>query len=150
MQIEAAVARKEFAPLSFEMLDLEEPRHDEVRVRLVASGVCHTDMAIRDQAIVPVPQPIVLGHEGAGVVEKVGASVTKVNVGDRVIVSGDSCGNCPSCRSVCRPIVTSSFNAISAVAARTARLRSLAMEKKSTPLWVKARSPPMWFATTAT
>jgi aryl-alcohol dehydrogenase len=98
MQIEAAVARKEFAPLSFETLDLEEPRHDEVRVRLVASGVCHTDMAIRDQAIVPMPQPIVLGHEGAGVVEKVGASVTKVNVSDRVIVSGDSCGNCPSCR----------------------------------------------------
>ena len=98
MQIEAAVARKEFAPLNFETLDLEAPRHDEVQVRLVASGVCHTDMAIRDQAIVPMPQPIVLGHEGAGVVEKVGASVTKVNVGDRVILSGDSCGNCPSCR----------------------------------------------------
>jgi aryl-alcohol dehydrogenase len=72
MQIEAAVARKEFAPLSFETLDLEAPRHDEVQVRLVASGVCHTDMAIRDQAIVPMPQPIVLGHEGAGVVEKSG------------------------------------------------------------------------------
>ena len=89
MQIEAAVARKEFAPLNFEALDLEEPRHNEVRVRLVGSGVCHTDVAIRDQTIVPMPQPIVLGHEGAGIVEKVGASVTKVNVGDRVILSGD-------------------------------------------------------------
>ncbi len=98
MQIEAAVARKEFAPLNFEALDLEEPRHNEVRVRLVGSGVCHTDVAIRDQTIVPMPQPIVLGHEGAGIVEKVGASVTKVNVGDRVILSGDSCGNCPSCQ----------------------------------------------------
>jgi aryl-alcohol dehydrogenase len=45
-----------------------------------------------------MPQPIVLGHEGAGIVEKVGASVAKVKVGDRVIVSGDSCGNCPSCQ----------------------------------------------------
>ena len=98
MQIEAAVARKEHAPLNFETLDLEEPRHNEVRVRLVASGVCHTDVAIRDQTIVPMPQPIVLGHEGAGIVERVGASVTKVKVGDRVILSGDSCGNCPSCQ----------------------------------------------------
>jgi aryl-alcohol dehydrogenase len=55
-------------------------------------------MAIRDQTIVPMPQPIVLGHEGAGIVEKVGASVAKVKVGDRVILSGDSCGNCPSCQ----------------------------------------------------
>ena len=76
MQIEAAVARKEFAPL-IETLDLEEPRHNEVQVRVVASGVCHTDMAIRDQTIVPMPRPIVLGHEGAGIVEKVGASVTR-------------------------------------------------------------------------
>jgi aryl-alcohol dehydrogenase len=98
MQIEAAVARKKFGPLNFETLDLEEPRHNEVRVRLAASGVCHTDMAIRDQKIVPMPQPIVLGHEGAGIVEKVGASVVKVKVGDRVILSGDSCGNCPSCQ----------------------------------------------------
>jgi aryl-alcohol dehydrogenase len=66
MQIEAAVARKELAPLTFETLDLEEPRHDEVRVRPVASGVCHTDMAIRDQAIVPMPQPIVFGPRRCG------------------------------------------------------------------------------------
>jgi aryl-alcohol dehydrogenase len=98
MRIEAAVARAKFAPLNFESLDLEEPRHDEVRVRLVASGVCHTDMAIRDHTIVPMPQPIVLGHEGAGIVEAVGMSVAKVKAGDRVILSGDSCGNCPSCK----------------------------------------------------
>ena len=81
MRIEAAVARAKFAPLSFETLELEEPRHDEVRVRLIATGVCHTDMAIRDHTIVPMPQPIVLGHEGAGIVEKVGGSVTKVKAG---------------------------------------------------------------------
>ena len=98
MRIEAAVARAEAAPLRFEDLELEAPRHDEVRVRIVATGVCHTDMAIRDQVIVPMPLPIVLGHEGAGIVEAVGDSVTKVRAGDRVIVSGDSCGKCPSCQ----------------------------------------------------
>jgi aryl-alcohol dehydrogenase len=98
MKIEAAVARAKLAPLHFENLELEEPRHDEVRVRLVATGICHTDMAIRDQIIVPMPQPIVLGHEGSGVVEAVGQSVTKVKPGDHVILSGDSCGHCPSCQ----------------------------------------------------
>ena len=98
MKIEGAVARAKSAPLRFEQLDLEEPRHDEVRVRIVATGVCHTDMAIRDQVIVPMPLPIVLGHEGAGVVEAIGESVAKVKVGDRVIVSGDLCGKCPSCQ----------------------------------------------------
>jgi len=98
MKIEAAVARAKFAPLKLETLDLEEPREDEVRVRLVATGVCHTDVAVRDHTIVPMPQPIVLGHEGAGIVEKVGKSVTKVKVGDRVILSGDSCGHCASCQ----------------------------------------------------
>jgi len=98
MKIEAAVARAKFAPLILETLELEEPRDDEVRVRLVATGVCHTDMAVRDQKIVPMPQPMVLGHEGAGVIEKVGAGVTKVRVGDHVILSGDSCGHCPSCQ----------------------------------------------------
>jgi aryl-alcohol dehydrogenase len=98
MKIEAAVARAKLAPLYFENLELEEPRHDEVRVRLVATGICHTDMAIRDQIIVPMPQPIVLGHEGSGIVEAIGESVTKVKPGDRVILSGDSCGHCPSCQ----------------------------------------------------
>jgi aryl-alcohol dehydrogenase len=98
MEIEAAVARAKFASLGFENLELAEPRHNEVRVRLVATGICHTDMAIRDQTIVPMPQPIVLGHEGAGIVEAVGRSVTKVKAGDQVILSGDSCGNCPSCQ----------------------------------------------------
>ena len=98
MKIEAAVARAKFAPLTFETLELEEPRDDEVRVRLVAAGICHTDMAVRDQKIVPMPLPIVLGHEGAGIVEKIGKSVTKVKPGDQVILSGDSCGNCPSCQ----------------------------------------------------
>jgi aryl-alcohol dehydrogenase len=96
MKIRAAVTRAKSAPMSLEILELEEPRDDEILVRLVATGVCHTDMAMRDQAF-PVPQPIVLGHEGAGVVEKVGRGVTKVAPGDHVVMTYNSCGQCPSC-----------------------------------------------------
>jgi aryl-alcohol dehydrogenase len=98
MQITAAVARAKHAPLSLETLTLDEPRADEVLVRLVATGICHTDMSMRDHAIYPIPHPVVLGHEGAGVVERVGAAVTKVAPGDHVIMTADSCGRCPSCQ----------------------------------------------------
>jgi aryl-alcohol dehydrogenase len=96
MDIRAAVARAKSAPLSLETLQLDDPRADEILVRVVACGVCHTDIAMRDQ-VFPVPQPVVLGHEGAGVVEKVGSSVTKVAPGDHVVMSFDTCGACPSC-----------------------------------------------------
>ncbi len=96
MLVVAAVTRAKHAPMALETLELDEPRADEIVVRLVATGVCHTDIAMRDQAF-PVPQPIVLGHEGSGVVERVGASVTRVAVGDHVVMSYDSCGRCPSC-----------------------------------------------------
>ena len=96
MHVKAAVARAPHAPMSLETLDLEAPRDDEILVRVVATGICHTDIAMRDQAY-PVPQPIVLGHEGAGIVERVGRSVRKVAEGDHVVMSFDSCGGCPSC-----------------------------------------------------
>src|SRR4029079_11087129 len=79
-----------------ESLELAEPRDDEIVVRLVATGICHTDIAMRDQTF-PVPQPIVLGHEGAGVVERVGHAVTKVVAGDHVVMTYNSCGKCASC-----------------------------------------------------
>ncbi|GGF43890.1 aryl-alcohol dehydrogenase [Aliidongia dinghuensis] len=97
MRIKAAVAREPGAPFSVELLELEEPRPGEVLVRVVATGVCHTDMVMRDQHL-PVPQPVVLGHEGAGIVERVGAGVTKVAPGDPVVMSFNSCGECPSCQ----------------------------------------------------
>jgi aryl-alcohol dehydrogenase len=96
MKIRAAVTRAPKAPASLEELRLEEPRSNEVLVRVVATGVCHTDIAMRDQAY-PVPQPIVLGHEGAGVVEAVGSAVTTLQRGDHVVLSYDSCGVCESC-----------------------------------------------------
>jgi aryl-alcohol dehydrogenase len=96
MKIRAAVARAKHAPLSMETLDLEDPRGGEIVVRLVATGVCHTDIAMRDQTF-PVPQPIVLGHEGAGVVERIGPGVAKVKPGDHVVMTYNSCGHCASC-----------------------------------------------------
>lgn len=97
MKITAAVARGVGLPLSLETLELEEPRPNEVLVRLVATGICHTDMAMRDHKIYPIPHPSVLGHEGAGVVTRIGANVTKVRPGDHVVLSFASCGRCPSC-----------------------------------------------------
>ena len=65
MQIKAAVARVQGAPLSIEALDIEDPRDNEILVKVVATGVCHTDLVVRD-GMLPTPLPVVLGHEGAG------------------------------------------------------------------------------------
>jgi aryl-alcohol dehydrogenase len=77
-------------------VDLDEPRDDEILVEIVGVGLCHTDLAVRDGAI-PLPLPAVLGHEGSGIVKAVGAGITKVKVGDSVIMSFRSCGVCKSC-----------------------------------------------------
>jgi aryl-alcohol dehydrogenase len=96
MQIRAAVARAPHVPLSLETLELDDPRPGEILVRVVATGVCHTDVVVRDRML-PTPQPVVLGHEGAGIVEAVGAGVTKVAPGDHVVMTFDSCGACSNC-----------------------------------------------------
>jgi aryl-alcohol dehydrogenase len=96
MKIKAAVVYEKGGPFTIEELDLEEPRADEVLVRVVGAGVCHTDLAVRDQHL-PSPLPGVFGHEGSGVMKKVGSSVTKVKPGDHVIMSFLTCGTCPMC-----------------------------------------------------
>jgi aryl-alcohol dehydrogenase len=98
MEIKAAVIFEKSGTFSLEQLTLSDPMDTEVLVRIVSAGICHTDLAGRDQHI-PVPLPSVLGHEGAGVVEKVGARVTKVKPGDHVALSWICCGTCPSCKS---------------------------------------------------
>lgn len=98
MEINAAVIFETSGKFSLQQLEIDTPREKEVLVRIVGSGVCHTDLAARDQHI-PVPLPGVFGHEGAGVVEQVGARVTKVQPGDHVTLSWGCCGVCPSCRS---------------------------------------------------
>ena len=92
----AAICRGNTEPFAIEEVELDELRPDELRVRIVACGVCHTDMAVRDEQL-PVPLPVVLGHEGAGIVEEVGSAVTDIKPGDRVVMSFNSCGTCPSC-----------------------------------------------------
>jgi aryl-alcohol dehydrogenase len=93
----AAVARESGGDLSIEELDLDDPRPHEIVVRVVGTGVCHTDIICRDQWF-PVPLPLVLGHEGSGVVERVGSDVTLVEPGDHVVMSLRSCGTCEFCR----------------------------------------------------
>ena len=96
MKIKAAVLREPGRPFSIESLELAPPGAGEVLVRMVACGICHTDVACRD-AVIPLPMPIVLGHEGAGVVEQVGAEVSGVAPGDHVLLSFASCGQCGPC-----------------------------------------------------
>jgi aryl-alcohol dehydrogenase len=97
MQVTAAVVRSQGAPFTIEQVELDEPRHNEVRVRLVATGICHTDAIVRD-GIYPTPLPAVLGHEGAGIVEAIGDSVTSVKPGDHVVLAAAYCGHCKRCR----------------------------------------------------
>jgi aryl-alcohol dehydrogenase len=92
----AAVVAQKGGPFELRELELGPLREDEVLVRVVASGICHTDLICRDQWL-PVPLPAVLGHEGAGVIEAVGSNVADLALGDRVCMSYDCCGVCPAC-----------------------------------------------------
>src|ERR1700744_4381172 len=96
MKIRAAVAWEAGATLSIEEFDLDDPRPDEILVRVEAVGVCHTDDNARLGRL-PVVFPVILGHEGAGTVERVGRDVTKVRPGDRVLFTPDYCGECEQC-----------------------------------------------------
>lgn len=97
MKIEAAIVRAPKAPFVVEMLTLASPQSDELLVKITAVGICHTDLAVRDGDI-PIPgAPCVLGHEGAGVVVKCGSQTEGFSVGDHVVLSFASCGQCPMC-----------------------------------------------------
>jgi aryl-alcohol dehydrogenase len=96
MQIRAALVDTKGGAFRIESVTLSDPRDDEVLVAISGAGVCHTDLVCRDQYF-PVPLPCVFGHEGSGVVQKVGAAVTKVAPGDHVVLSFSSCNRCASC-----------------------------------------------------
>jgi len=94
----AAVLYEYGDALRIESLTLEGPRPGEVVVKMAASGICHTDLSVA-KGHLPFPPPMVLGHEGAGVVEEVGAGVTHLRPGDHVVLTWvASCGRCPFCR----------------------------------------------------
>jgi aryl-alcohol dehydrogenase len=96
MKATAAVLRAADQPYAIEEVDLRDLRPNEVLVRVVAAGMCHTDVLPRVPGFIAAP-PIIAGHEGSGVVEAVGSSVTRVAVGDHVVLSFDSCGACANC-----------------------------------------------------
>jgi aryl-alcohol dehydrogenase len=97
MKMKAALAPETGKPFQLAEVELEAPRPNEVLVKIVGTGLCHTDLFFKDHA--GIPMPAVYGHEGAGIVETVGAGVTSVAPGDPVAVSYNSCGTCTNCLS---------------------------------------------------
>jgi aryl-alcohol dehydrogenase len=98
MEITAAVVPEKFKDFEIRKVSLADPRPDEVVVRIVASGMCQTDLHARDGYYPTLKYPAVFGHEGAGVVAAVGSAVRKVAPGDHVIISFPWCGVCANCR----------------------------------------------------
>lgn len=98
MKINAIIASEEHKSFSYEEVEIDDPRDDEILVKIEAVGLCHTDVLARD-GFYPIDRDAVLGHEGAGIVEKTGKNVSKVKPGDKVGISFRSCGHCPKCES---------------------------------------------------
>jgi len=108
VRIRAAVLHEPRTPVVVEEVELAQPRDSEVLVRVAAAGVCHSDVRLADGELGGGRWPIVLGHEGAGVVEAIGEGVTHVQPGDHVAFTFvPACGSCPSCRAgrpnLCEP-----------------------------------------------
>ena len=97
MEALAAVLHKPGGAFAVETVEVAGPQDKEVRVAIKAVGICHTDLVIASGAL-GNDFPVVLGHEGAGVVESVGKDVTRVKPGDRVLLTFNSCGDCVRCR----------------------------------------------------
>ena len=115
MKIKAAVLEEigrlgpyvDSRPISVSEIDLEEPRNGEVLVKIVAAGLCHSDLSVVNGDR-PRQLPLVMGHESAGIIEAIGPDVDRFDVGDHVVsVFVPSCGHCPPCRSgrpaLCEP-----------------------------------------------
>jgi len=96
MNIKAAIVNKKKAKFEFEDLEIASPASHEVLIKIVATGLCHTDLSVKD-GYLPTNYPVVLGHEGSGVIEKVGDHVTDLKKGDHVVLSYGSCGHCRPC-----------------------------------------------------
>lgn len=107
MEINAAVTEKIEGNFVFTKLELDTPKTNEIQIKLVATGVCHTDAVARDLGLTPFPA--VLGHEGSGIVEAVGPGVTDFVVGDHVVMSFAHCGHCENCLTG-HPTVCRTFN----------------------------------------
>jgi aryl-alcohol dehydrogenase len=96
MQGLAAILREPNTPYAIQPVQFDPPRLGEILVKIHATGICHTDMVFASGAM-GSPFPLILGHEGAGIVEQVGEGVTKVVPGQKVLLTFDSCGHCGEC-----------------------------------------------------
>jgi len=101
MKTKAAVLHEVGKPMEIEELDLDGPREGEVLIRYTHAGMCHSDVHIVHGDL-PARYPIVLGHEGAGIIEEVGPGVTRVRPGDKVV-----CSFIPSCGTLWVPVTLS-------------------------------------------
>jgi S-(hydroxymethyl)mycothiol dehydrogenase len=96
---QAVLLNEAGTPAMLEDITVDAPGPGEVLIRVIASGVCHTDLTIKNQKGSGMPFPIVLGHEGAGYVEQVGEGVTHLQIGDPVVIAYRApCEQCPACR----------------------------------------------------
>lgn len=98
MEITAAIVKEKGGDFELVKMNLDEPKNDEVLIKIIATGTCHTDMAARDLLTGPLSFPMVLGHEGAGIVEKVGENVSNIKKGDHVVLTFGFCGGCSNCQ----------------------------------------------------
>lgn len=124
MKTIAAVSHGPEQPFSIERIELPEVGSSEVLVRLVATGLCHTDIASRD-GLLGQPFPSIFGHEGAGIVEAVGAGVSKVQPGDHVVLAPLSDGSCAQCQRGA-PMYCESFDALNLLTRPTGPVATLA------------------------
>ncbi|RYY21161.1 MAG: NAD(P)-dependent alcohol dehydrogenase, partial [Sphingobacteriaceae bacterium] len=99
MEITAAVVKAQGSNFELTKVTLDELKSDEVLVKIVATGICHTDMVARDFVMGSPNFPVILGHEGSGIIERVGEDVHHLNVGDHVVLTYGYCGECEICRS---------------------------------------------------
>lgn len=97
MKTKAAVTPEKGADFEIREIELKEPNNNEVLVEIVASSICHTDVSGKETGTPPTPS--VLGHEGAGIIRKIGSSVKEFKVGDHVVLSYAHCGKCEQCLS---------------------------------------------------
>ena len=104
MQVKAAVTLGYQQPFVIKDVEVAPPGKDEILVKIVATGVCHTDAVMRDNPGV-VPMPAILGHEGAGIVASVGEAVSGIRVGDHVVLSYAACHPLPAGRPGSVPVL---------------------------------------------
>jgi S-(hydroxymethyl)glutathione dehydrogenase / alcohol dehydrogenase len=142
MRIRAAVLEQFGAPLQVQEVDLAEPKAGEVLVRLVACGVCHTDLYTASGADPSGYSPTVLGHEGAGVVERVGDGVEDVAPGDHVVtLFSPQCRECEHCRHDRTNLVWRSASSRTRGTSRTAPHACPATASRSGISWGRRPSP---------